>query len=280
MYRVRISQFLFINLLFFTIIFTIFSSFSSIIIAETTRTPANVGIDEQLGKQVNTKVPVILEDNTTTSLGALLALYKKPIVLIPSFYTCPHLCTYTFNGVAAGINRSLGTKYKAGSDYHVFSFSIDPAETQEQAQLKANTYRKKLKIKDKQEQALAWQFLRLKSKEDIQALSNSIGFQYKEDPPGFSHSAMIVFLSAQGKIIRYLYGVRFLKRDFRLALLEARENRVGRTLSERIMLYCFRYDLVKGKYAPHAWTFLRIGGLLTLFFLIALVSYLLYTKKR
>ena len=244
--------------------------------AERERTPKNVGIDEKLGRQVALDVPLLLEDGSKHTLRSLLEKYQKPVILVPSYYTCPHLCTFIFNGIAEAIKSSNGKNYELGVDYHIFSFSIDPDETQAQAQQRGNLYRDRTETTNPEH----WQFLRLSSKEDIQTLTNSIGFRYKKDKNMYSHNAIIVFVSKQGKIIRYLYGVNYLKRDMRLALFEATGNKVGRSLSEKILLYCFHYDLIKGKYAPHAWAFLRIGGALTLLFLVGLIAYLLFTRRR
>ena len=56
-------------------------------------------------------------------------------------------------------------------------------------------------------------------------------------------------LTPDGVISRYLYGVDYLARDVKLALVEASGGRVG-TSFDKVLLSCYRYDPVNRKYAP------------------------------
>ena len=53
--------------------------------------------------------------------------------------------------------------------------------------------------------------------------------------------------AATGKISRYFYGLEYSPRDLRLGLVEASENKIG-TLADQVMLLCFQYDPMTGKY--------------------------------
>ena len=52
----------------------------------------------------------------------------------------------------------------------------------------------------------------------------------------------------EGRLSRYFYGLAYNPRDLRLALVEAGEGKIGSTV-DAIMLFCFHYDPVTGKYA-------------------------------
>ncbi len=55
-------------------------------------------------------------------------------------------------------------------------------------------------------------------------------------------------LTPDGVISRYLYGVDYPARDFRMALVEASGGKVGTSL-DKVILSCYRYDPVTRRYA-------------------------------
>ena len=61
-------------------------------------------------------------------------------------------------------------------------------------------------------------------------------------------------------VSRYLYGIEFPPKDFRLALVEAAGGRVG-TSFDRLLLTCYRYDPATRKYQPYAFGIVRAGRL-------------------
>ena len=94
---------------------------------------------------------------------------------------------------------------------------------------------------------------------------------------GFDHPVGIIVLSAQGKIIRYMYGADFLPADLKLSLLEASSGRVGPTIA-RVLRVCFAIDP-----KSHALVFnlLRIVGTATLLAAALLIGYIIFaTMKR
>jgi len=80
-------------------------------------------------------------------------------------------------------------------------------------------------------------------------------------------------LTPDGVISRYLYGIEYPPRDFRMALVEAGGGRVGTSL-DKVILSCYRYDPVKRRYAPFVMAFMRIGAGLVFFALAGLLTVL------
>ena len=78
---------------------------------------------------------------------------------------------------------------------------------------------------------------------------------------------------------RYLYGIEFAPKDFRLAVVEAAGGRVGTSL-DRFLLTCYRYDPASRKYEPYAWGFVRAGGVVVLVALTGLIGGLLWRERR
>jgi protein SCO1/2 len=80
-------------------------------------------------------------------------------------------------------------------------------------------------------------------------------------------------------VSRYLYGVEWPAKDFRLSLVEAAGGRVG-TSFDRFLLTCYRYDPASRRYEPYAWGIVRAGGLATLLALGGLVGGLVWRERR
>ena len=78
-------------------------------------------------------------------------------------------------------------------------------------------------------------------------------------------------------IARYLYGVDYPARDFRMAMVEASGGRVG-TSFDKVILSCYRYDPATRRYAPFVMGFMRIGAL-TVFFALAGLLTVLWRKE-
>ena len=76
---------------------------------------------------------------------------------------------------------------------------------------------------------------------------------------------------------RYLYGVDYPARDFRMAVVEASGGRVG-TSFDKVLMSCYRYDPAKRRYAPFVMGFMRIGAL-TCFCALATLLIVLWRKE-
>jgi protein SCO1/2 len=86
-------------------------------------------------------------------------------------------------------------------------------------------------------------------------------------------------LSPQGKITRYMYGYEYPADQLKLTLLEATEGKIAKSLGERIMHYCFRYDPTAGAYSLEAMALMRLGGVLTVILLAVLITALLLGER-
>lgn len=245
--------------------------------AEPTRAPEDLTLNEHLGDQIPLDVRLRNESGAEVQLADLFETgSQKPVILIPSYYTCPRLCTYVFNAVqksAAEVQSSRGLT--PGRDYSILSVSFRPEDTADLARKKGASYRKLFQPPLKPE---AWQFL-TGDADQVARLMDAVGYRYRPDgEEDYSHGAAIVMLSPDGKITRYLYGVNFLAATFRLSLIESSYGKIGNTV-ERIFLLCFRYDEQEGKYTPAVWVFVRGGGILTLIFIVGLI-FLLRRKEK
>ena len=80
-------------------------------------------------------------------------------------------------------------------------------------------------------------------------------------------------LTPDGTIARYLYGVDYPARDFRMAVVEASGGRIGTSI-DKVILSCYRYDPATRRYGPFVFGFMRIGAGLVFLALVGLMTVL------
>ncbi len=186
---------------------------------------------------------------------------NKPTVLIMAYYTCPMLCNLVMNGVA---QAARAIPWDPGDEYQILTVSIDPTEMVSLAAAKKKNYLENIGRKGIEN---GWTFF-VGTEDQSRRLAEAVGFKYyyDEEQKQYAHAAVIMILTDHGVISRYLYGIEFRERDFRLALLEASEGKIGSTI-DRVLLYCFHYDPDAGGYVIFAANVMKLGGLLTLILL-------------
>ena len=234
--------------------------FATSLFAETSATPpqlpGKVGIDQHLDAQL--PLDTMFRDET----GRIVRLREyadgsKPILLVFLYYRCPMLCSMVMEGVTSTLTA---LKFDAGKEYDVVTISIDPRDMPRDAAAKKEKYVKRY---GRLGTAHAWHFL-TGPESAIRRVADTVGFHYAYDPRSdqFAHGAALMVLTPSGRVSRYLYGFEYNPRDVRLALVEASANKIGNA-TDAILLLCYHYDPVTGKYSRGAMTFVRAGGLAT-----------------
>jgi protein SCO1/2 len=112
-------------------------------------------------------------------------------------------------------------------------------------------------------------------------IADAVGFHYKKDEVSgeWAHLAAVFVLSPDGRVSRYLYGIDFPSKDFRLSIVEAADGKVG-TSFDKLVLTCYRYDPASRKYMPFAMGFVRAGGALVAVALAGLIAGLLWRERK
>lgn len=233
---------------------------------------AQVAIDQgRLGAEVPADVSFVDEFGDPVTIGSFLG--EKPVLLVPVYYTCPNLCGVTLAGLFSGLEDM---PLEPGSHYRVVAVSIDPREgPAEAAQAKADA----LKLFPHRNGDAAFHFL-TGHPQGIERVMDAIGFQYgwDEEIQQYAHAAAVAVLSPQGRVARWLYGVQYEPLDLRLALTEAGRGAVG-GISEQLLLLCYHYDPMTGRYGSLIQGSLRIGGLLTVAALGGFIGMSLYRER-
>ncbi len=198
----------------------------------------------------------------------------RPLLVTLGYYRCPMLCGLVLDGLAKALKTGGLT---LGRDFTAVSISIDPDEDPKLAtdqQKRILAAHRATGPSGAPARAEDWPFL-LGDPEASRTMARTVGFRYKYDERSrqFAHTAVAFVLTPDGVISRYLYGVDYLARDVKLALVEASGGRVG-TSFDKVLLSCYRYDPVNRKYAPFVFAFVRVGALLVFLALAGLLTVL------
>jgi protein SCO1/2 len=214
-----------------------------------------IGINQKMGAQV----PIDLSFTDESGQEVTLRRYSgKPVILALVYYQCPSLCNMVLNAVLRSVQN---LELSAGKQYQVVAVSFDPRETPRMAAAKKQTY---LNEYNRPGAEQGWHFL-TGPESSSKALAESVGFRYVYDSltNQYAHGSAIMILTPGGRVARYFYGINYPARDVRLGLVEASSERIG-TPTDQVLLYCFHYDPVTGKYALVVMNVLRLAALITL----------------
>lgn len=213
-----------------------------------------VGITEKLGAQLPLDARFVADTGDTITLQQYFD-GQRPVVLNLGYYGCPMLCGLVTNGLLEALTSM---DWLPGQEFEIVTLSFDPQESQTLAALKKHNYLEQL---GRPEAAAGWHFL-VGQEAEIKRVTGAAGFDYRwNDRLGqFSHAAVLIVCTPDGRVSRYLYGILFDPQTLRLSLVEAAEGKVGSTV-DKIILFCFQYDATAGRYAPAARNLMKAGGL-------------------
>jgi protein SCO1/2 len=233
--------------------------------------PDEVGVDEKPGNQVPLDAQFKDEEGQPIAVSALLKPHR-PTILWLGYYECPMLC----DKMSAGMVKSLkNIQLEAGGEFVVTQISINPSEVPADAKAKKETYLKQL---GRPGDASGWNLL-TGTPTEIARVADAVGYKFKkvtvDGETQYAHPAVLMILSPEGKVTRYLYpkaaeGVEFDSRTMQLSLIEASNGQVGSTV-DRILLTCLHYDPTTGRYTWVAVNLMKLGAAVTVVIMAALL---------
>ena len=215
----------------------------------------DIGIDQRLNEQLS--LDLDFRDETGREVKLRECFGGKPVILALVYYTCPMLCNQELNGLV-GMLKTLS--FSAGREFNVVAVSFDPRDTPETAFAKKRAY------VDRYQRSSADAGLHFLTGDEksITALTEAVGFHYRFDSETnqYVHASGIMIATPEGKLSRYFYGIDYSPRDVRLGLVEASDNKIGSPV-DQVLLFCYHYDPVTGKYGAVIMNMIRLGGLVT-----------------
>jgi protein SCO1/2 len=228
-----------------------------------------IGFDQNLDQRIPLDTTFRDEQGRAVALDAYFG--KRPVVLLFAYYECPMLCTQVISALASALSV---ISLEPGKDFEIVTVSFDPRDTPETATAKKAGYISRYR---KADAADGWHFL-TGDQASITRLTKAAGFRYvwDEDTRQFAHPTGIIVLTPDGHLARYLFGIEYGPRDLRFALVEASAGKVGSRV-DSLLLYCYHYDPMTGRYGVTIMRTMRIAGAATV---LALGSFIVIMVRR
>jgi protein SCO1/2 len=214
-----------------------------------------IAISPPLGAKLPLELSFVDADGIARRLADSFG--NRPVILHLVYYECPMLCKLSSDGLL----RALSTlSLKPGQDFSIVTLSFDPREGPELS-LRA----REMAIERAGPKAVAdgWRFF-TGDQANIDELCEAVGFRYMYDEKTgqFAHASGVFVLTPEGTLSRYLSGVQFSPRDLRLSIVEASAGKVG-SAADQVMLMCYMYDPITGKYGVAIMRAVRAAGVAT-----------------
>lgn len=253
----------------FFLLQTVFISplFFSLAVAGDVPEERDVGIFENLGSTI--PGGIFFYDESGRKVDIRDVLSKAPALIAPVYFTCPNVCNILQSSLA---NIIPEVSLKPGEDFQIISASFDEFDTPELAKSKKRNFMAAMDSKFPEEH---WKFL-TSDKENITKLMDAIGFKFRRQGKDFIHSVVVVAVSKEGKIVRYVYGTRILPFDLTMSLVEAQKGSVGVSV-KRVLSYCFSYDPAGKRYVFNV---MKVSGTVILSGLFIMFLVLVFGGKK
>lgn len=222
------------------------------------------GIEEKLGKQIPGGLTFYDETGNRVTLERVI---KKPAIVSLVYFNCNHACPLLLGGLAEALHKMELDPMK---DYQVLTISFDKRDTPQVAFQKKKNY---LLAAGKSFPDASWKFL-TGDEENIRKFTESVGFEFNEEREGFAHPGVLLFLSRDGRVVRYLYGIKFEPLDIRMALAEAAGEERGFSTG-KLLLFSYSYDDRENRYF---FNLPKVFGAVLMFTLVALALLVMMTR--
>ena len=231
-----------------------------------------IGFDQHIGAFVPLDTAFRDESGTTVRLGDYFG--SRPVVMVFAYYDCPMLCTQVVSGLTSAL-RTMSLE--PGKDFEIVTVSFDPRDTPRTAAEKKAVFVGRYR---RDGANAAWHFLS-GDQASIDRLTKAAGFRYTWDAPTgqFAHPTGVIVLTPDGRLAKYLFGIEYGPRDLRFAIVEASNGRVGSAV-DALLLYCYHYDPMTGRYGLVVMRMMRIAGAATVLALGTFIFVMVRREKR
>lgn len=225
-----------------------------------------VGVIERPGAKIPIDITLRDEAGRAVRLGELIT---GSTIILPVYYRCTNICNFLQQGLAAALPEVKRTPVV---EYRVISVSFDETEPPELAARFKRTYLTAMTVPFPED---GWRFL-VGDTGNIRRLTEAAGYRFIRKGNDFVHPVASIVVAGDGTIVRYLYGTTFLPKDLTLALMEAREGKVGMTV-RKMVAYCFTFDPV-GK--TYVFNLLRVSATFVILCAGGFLAFLILTGRK
>jgi protein SCO1/2 len=111
---------------------------------------------------------------------------------------------------------------------------------------------------------------------NIHRFTDAAGFYAEKSGQDWIHAGALIALSPDGKVTRYLYGIKHLPFDVKLAVMEASQGKTGPTIA-KILSFCYAYD-PEGK--TYVFNVVRVSGVVIVGLVGLFVAVFIVRKPR
>jgi protein SCO1/2 len=231
-----------------------------------------IGFDQHLDERVPLDAAFTDETGRQVRLGDYFG--RRPVVMVFAYYECPMLCTVALNGLSSALSV---LSLEPGKDFEIVTVSFDPHDTPAGARAKKAGYIERYTHSGA---STAWHFL-TGDEANIKRVTAAAGFRYQwdVDTKQFAHPTGVIVLTADGRLARYLFGIEYGPRDLRYALVDASDGKVGSPV-DSLLLYCFHYDPMTGRYGLVIMRAIRLAGAATVLALGTFIVIMVRREKR
>ena len=215
------------------------------------------------------------ENGRTVKLGQYFQS-GKPVVLTLNYSDCPGLCIAQLENLVETLRQ--GNSLGIGQDYQLITVSIDPREDSGKA---ARTKAKYVGLLKGTGADSGWHFL-VGQQPEITRLAKAVGYYYTYDKVNdrFNHPAVTYFISSDRKICRYLVDLGIEPDQFRLAVSEAAEGKLTKSLAEVFVQFCYYYDPAVNRYSASAQRLMALGGLVFTVLMVGCLAPFWFSSKK
>ncbi|MDA8240782.1 MAG: SCO family protein [Nitrospiraceae bacterium] len=237
---------------------------------------AEPGLDERPGSFIPLDLTFRNEKGEPVVLKKFI---DRPTVLMLVYYSCSHICPQFLGGFADSL---AGLLLDPARDYRVLTVSFDETDRPMDARELKKNYIKAIGRPFPED---TWHFL-TGDQDNIMRLSDAVGVRFTRAGHGFVHPEVLIFLSPEGKITRYLqapkysYGLpspmTFSAVDLKTAFSDASDGKVFASGKGVTPLFCFLHEPANQELF---FNMLKVTGALTLLGLFLLFVYLRSGKK-
>jgi protein SCO1 len=231
-----------------------------------------IGFDQNLDKHIPLDTAFTDETGHAMKIGDYFG--TRPVVMVFAYYDCPMLCTLVINGLASALDV---LSLEPGKDFEIVTVSFDPRDTPATAAGKKAAYIARYK---RPGPAVSWHFL-TGEQASIDRLTRAAGFRYvwDKETKQFAHPTGVIVLTPDGRLARYLFGIEYGPRDLRYAIIEASNGKVGSAV-DSLLLYCYHYDPMAGRYGVAIMRVVRIAAAATVLALGAFIVVMVRSERR